>query len=247
MTETETISWMEQVGIINVPTKVGESNWRACFIRADNFSEIFGINEAISRDAKRFYASIARKTYHGFFGLAKSPNPVFWDRNLYKRIRGEVHILHTRGGSTLAKRYPGFNDARYVTEVELQDRQGYVPNIVVLCTHWVPEGKKVPEVWRKWARNEAKRKVRAIARRNLRQGKTVWFIGDTNIGEAFDFGIRGATFEWLRGDGIDKIGVWTPKGTRVNRSHARVYPAPTDHKHGVAGRAFLTRTTRLPS
>lgn len=231
-----------KAGIINVPTKVGPANWATCFNLMADQAPVFGLNEAKHPNAKGTYRALARGRNLGVYGLRQGPNPVFWDRERFRRTASAHHRLHVRGESALARRWPGFNDARYVTEVVLRDRQDKTTH-AVLCSHWVPNGGKVPNAWRAWARAEAKRGVKRLAKAHLAQGRTVWFLGDTNIKEPFRFGGR-RRFRWLKGEGIDKVGLWVPAGTTVTNARGKTFPAPTDHHRGVVGHATLTRRTR---
>lgn len=223
-----------RIAIINVPTKVGAVAWERCFRETATRAPLFGINEVIAREAKRLYAAQSKTMGYGHAGLVNSPNPVFYNKALYDRMEVRVHTLHARGTSPLARRYEGFNDARSVSEVVLMERDTH-KQIVVLNTHWVPEGKKVPAAWRAWARSESKRKVRKLIRFHMKHGRIVYLIGDTNIAGVIDMGIR--RFKWIRSEGIDKIGVAVPKGTTLKTSDYHKYGAPTDHGAGVIASA----------
>ena len=221
-----------RIAIINVPVKVGASAWERCFRETAERAPLFGINETKSHEQRVLYRRLAREHGYGSAGMA-SPNVVFFDSARYHKISSRVVPLHPRGNGLLARRFPGFNDARSVTEVTLLDvKSGEV--IVVLCTHWVPEGRKVPGVWRAWARNESKRRIRQMMRRHMKWGRTVFLIGDTNIGGVIDMSVRG--FVWIRPEGIDKIGVGLPKGRPLQESEWHRYGAPTDHGAGIVAR-----------
>lgn len=224
-----------KIGIINIPTSVGPDSWADCFSLMAERAPVFGINEVFHPKAKALYRDLATQLKLASFGLRRGPNPIFWQRERYEKVEGERHLLHVRGQGVLARLYPGFNDARYATELVLRDR-GTKQEFVVICTHWVPNGSKVAEAWRKWARREAKRGVRKLVKRHLRAGRPVWFIADTNIKDAFGFG-KG--FQWIRGAGIDKVGLWLPKGMSAKDLDANLFPAPTDHHHGVVGNAVI--------
>lgn len=223
-----------RIAVINVPTSVGASAWERCFRETAERAPVFGVNETISREAKVLYTKLAHELNLGRACLYVSPNPVFWDRDEYERMEARVHQLHARGTSPLARRFPGFNEARSVTEVVLRDKDTN-KQIVVLCTHWVPEGKKVPAAWRAWARSESMRQIRKLIRFHMRHGRIVYVIGDTNIGGVIDMGIR--RFKWIRSDGIDKIGVAVPKGITLKNSDYHKFGAPTDHGAGVVASA----------
>lgn len=225
-----------RVAVINVPTKVGAAAWERCFRETAERAPIFGINETISREAKRLYFDLSRDMGYGRAGLWTSPNPIFYDKDQYEYVESRIHELHPRGSSPLARRFPGFNDARSVTDLVLRDKNTN-KQIAVLCTHWVPEGQKVPKAWRAWARNESRRKIRKLIRHHLRHGRIVYLMGDTNIGGLIDMGVR--RFKWIRPEGIDKIGVAVPKGTVLKDCNYRKYGAPTDHGAGVVARAIF--------
>lgn len=227
------------IAVINVPTKVGPKDWETCFRRTARRAAIFGVNETFTEKAKLLYRDLAREMNLGRCGLRGGPDPIFWDRDIYRQVEHMRTRLHVRGSSLLARRWPGFNEARYVNEAVLRHR-ATGDQQAILCTHWVPEGRKVPAAWRKWARAESRRRVRALAVKHLAEGRPVWLLGDTNIGAEFNFKpIPGATFRWVRGKGIDKIGLWLPKGMAATDVGFELYDAPTDHKHGVAAHATL--------
>lgn len=220
-----------RVAVVNVPIKVGPAAWRESFDRADVLSRdgAFGVNETLSPKQRELYRELAKKRNLGWFGL-RTGNAVFWDKARWKRIRGEVVTLHARGESALARRYPGYNAARTATVVVLEDRETG-DQVTIICTHWAPQGKKVPAAWGAWARREAKRQIRAVMAGHQASGRVVFLIGDLNVKAVVRMGLTG--FRWLRRYGVDKIGVAVPAGTRFVSGSAKVFKAPTDHKHGV--------------
>lgn len=214
------------VAMINVPFKIGWVKWQECFLKAAK-SEIFGINECLTgsqRDAYREYS-----LRHGFqhAALRGSPNPVFWKRDEFKQVSAQIIELHPAGSGDLANRYPGFNAARSVTEVVLLHKKH--GEIAVLNTHFVPNGRKVDNVWRDVVRHKSKKKLRQLAQRHKDMGRIVLPMGDMNIYAPFRLG-KGV--RWHRKFGIDKIGS-SLKGS------AKTFSAPTDHKHGVRAKLEL--------
>ena len=224
----------------NVPSKVGAANWARCWHAAASQAPVFGLNEAFL--SKATYARLARANNHGIAGLAKSPNPVFWDRKKIKRVTGKVHRLHARGDSVLAQRYPGLNDARYATDVTLRDRATGV-EFGVVCTHWVVgPGRKLPKAWQVWARREAKKGVRRLVRAHQRAGRPVWVIGDTNV--RVPLAPLRVRFRWVKNHDIDKSGLGLPAGARLLSSSWRNFAAPTDHKDGGVRSTAKIRITQ---
>lgn len=228
--------------IINVPTKVGADAWERCWHEAADRADIFGINEAFNPHAKRLYRGLARQHGYGQYGTRQTGNPIFWDRDVYRKVSGRVHTIHGSSGGLLARRWPGFNAERQITDVVLRHRDTR-QEVAVLNTHWVPNGGRVPSIWRTWARRKSKRLTRKLIRAHLAAGRVVVFMGDTNIREEIGLTKR---MVWLRGVGIDKAGIAVPRGMRVRRKRARLFAAPTDHKHGVAFRATVTTTKEKP-
>lgn len=222
------------IATINVPVSVGAAAWERCIRETAARAHLFGVNETKSREQINLYRQFAREHELGTAGLDGSGNAVFWRKSVYLKISSRVVPLHPRGTGALARRYPGFNDARSVTEVVLMDKRTSEV-VVMLCTHWVPEGRKVPVAWRLWARNKSKRKIRKMIRFHRKWGRTVFLVGDTNIAGPVDMHVRG--FKWIRSEGIDKIGVAVPKGTTLKTSDYHKYGAPTDHGAGVVASA----------
>lgn len=232
------------VGVINVPTGVGRDAWEACFrLTAERTADgVFGINETFSPAQRNLYRRLSADLGLGRFGIP-GPNPVFWDQARWELVRGSRRPLHAAGQSVLARRWPGFNAAREATEVVLEDRQTG-EQIAVVCTHWVPQGPKVPAWWRDHAQRTARRRTLRIIRRHLRAGRAVLLLGDFNVYDPIDLADRIdpelGTFQWIRGRGIDKVGLALPRGHRRGRAGARTFKAPTDHHHGVAATATWT-------
>lgn len=220
-----------KVGVINIPTSVGAKAWRKCFLLIRARCSFFGVNEAFAPAAKALYIGLAFAHGFGQYGARKSPNPVFWRRKHWRKVSGRVIKLHAQLGRYAE--WPGFNDARYVTEVILHRRgRPHLPQVVVLCTHWVPEGPKVTNADRFRARAASKAEIRELILDHLAAGRIVILMGDFNIYDVFDLDIPG--FHWVRGQGVDKVAVIVPAGYELTAADFETFEAPTDHEHGVA-------------
>lgn len=230
-----------RVGVINIPTKVGPNAWRKCWEEAADRCGIFGVNEAFHPKAKALYLELAKEHGYGQYGTRRGPNPIYFNRKRWRRVSGTVHKIHGRGN--LFARWPGFNEARYVTDLVLVPRgRPDALEVAVLCTHWVPNGRKVSGSFRDKARVQSRLFVERLVREHQAAGRIVYLIGDTNIAKPFTLGIRG--FQWIRGKGIDKVGVAVPKGYVLGKTSVDVFDAPTDHRHGVATAAQITKENR---
>lgn len=229
-----------RLAVTNIPTKVGEKSWARCFELMADKADIFGINEAGSKKAKALYLRLAQKHGLGQYGTRVGPNPVFWNKGKYRRVSSRQHRLHGAGTGRLARRYPGYNSARFCTEVVLAPVAGG-PQVAVLNTHLVPNGRKNSLRWRLAARRVALVEIRELVRKHREAGRVVVLMGDMNIALPF-FVVRG--WRWLRGRGIDKVGVLTTKDRAVTKVAVTAYPAPTDHKRGISATVNLTRSTR---
>ncbi len=221
-----------KIGCINIPTSVGQESWRDCFEAASSRSEVFGVNEVLSDSAKRIYSSMSEEKRYGHYGLAQGPNPIFWDRSHYTIGDSGTEDIHGRG--PFYSRWPGFNEARQLTWVILRPRgssEADRDEFMVVNTHWVPNGTKVPNAWRLLVRAQSKRALRKVVRGSMRDGMPCFVVGDMNIYEEFRVIRR---FEWIRGVGIDKVGLALPKRLTRGDCSFDMYPAPTDHKRGVA-------------
>ncbi|WP_051486252.1 hypothetical protein [Nocardioides sp. J54] len=230
-----------RLAVTNIPRKVGEKNWRTCFELMADRADIFGANEIGSAKAKAVMLKLTRDHKLRQYGTRGGPNPIFYNPRLYRR-RSARHIrLHGAGTGARARRYPGFNDARYLTELVLRPRSGG-PDVAVLNTHLVPNGAKVPVLWRRAVRKASLIEIRSIVREHRKAGRIVVLLGDTNLKRPF-FVVRG--WRWLRGTGIDKLGVLTTDDRQITKAEASTYPAPTDHKRGVRARVTFTRRKAL--
>lgn len=216
------------VACINIPTKVGPKAWARCFALVVARAHIFGINEAGSWRAKRLYIRLARELGLTHYGLSGS-NPVFWDPDLFRKLRARQVKLHARAKGRLARRWPGFNAARYLTEVVLRHIQSRVI-VAVLNVHLVAPGRKVNSRWRARMRKRSLDRIRRMVAHHILMGRIVVLLGDTNIADEID--VRGML--WLFPSGVDKIGVGIPEGMDLEGFDLDQFLAPTDHKKGRA-------------
>lgn len=219
-----------RIGIINIPTGAGRVNWERAFMAVLSRADVFGVNEAFNPEAKKMYVEISERHNYGRFGLKSSGNPIFWDTQKYRSVGGEVIEIH--GVGPRYNEWPGFNDSRDLTVVVLRprDAKGDDEDFVVINSHWVPNGDKVPSVWRGRMRAKSKRALRDVVKRADARGIPCFFIGDTNIHGEF---VVTKNFEWIKGKPIDKIGFSVPEGMEHGNSMAQDFSAPIDHKNGT--------------
>lgn len=220
-------------GVINIPVKVGARAWRRCFGLMARSCGIFGVNECLSQNQRALYIKLVRRLGLGQYGVRISPNPIFWDKTKYRFVSGRQIRLHGAGDSAKARRWPGFNAARYTTEVVLEVI-ATGQEIVVFNTHWAPDGKKVPRWWLIRARRASKKALNSRIAYHTAQGRDTLVMGDFNVFRPFILGV----VRWLRGKGVDKIGIALSR-MRLVRYRVRLIPAPTDHKHGIVVRIRL--------
>lgn len=222
------------VAVMNIPTKMGARAWAIDFDKLADRADVFGINEAGSVRAKRLYRRLAQARGYSSWGLWRGPNPIFWDTRLYRLHSARQVRLHRRGRGRLARRFPGFNGARFVTVVTLV-HLATGRRITFLNWHFVAPGWKVRDAWRARMRRRSIATVRAIVESTLDHGCTAVGFGDTNLREPFEV-VDG--WVWLRGEGVDKLGVAVPDGVDLDAYAAGesviAFPALTDHKHGVS-------------
>lgn len=222
-----------RVGLVNVPVKVGAAAWLACWTILSARCSVLVVNESLSRRQRRVYRAAALARGWGQYGLRSSPNPIFFSRLRWAFLAGRVVPLHEEG--PWAKRWPGYNAARFVTVLALLHRRSGERH-VILGTHLVSNGDKNPVAWRAEKREESLALLRILVQGYLADGCVVWLLGDMNLQEPFDLG---PGFRWVRGQGIDKIGLGLPPGLKVDGAAWRLVAAPTDHKHGVTARVRL--------
>lgn len=229
-------------GLVNVPIKVGPRAWRRCLGLLMRHVDIGGINEALSPRQRVLYRRVCERKGWGIFG-GGGPNPVVWNAERYRLVRGRVHPLHSAGTSRRARRFRGFNAARYVTDVVLDSIAVPGAQVAVLCTHLAPGGWKVPKAWRRDALDRSRRVLDGLIAAHLAAGRPVLVIGDTNIpGDLHLSGVR-----WLRGRGIDKAGIALPPDVTLSASRSGSFAAPTDHRRGIYAVARIAYIPRIRS
>lgn len=224
----------ERVAMINVPTSAGRANWIRCFNLTAKRAGVFGINETLTKSAKQTYKTWAWLCGFKFYGLNQGPNPIFWKKKNWHFVDGAHVHLHGRGPRY--RQWSGFNDDRYMTVVVLQKKnqkgKPFGPKHCFLFTHWAATNpNKVPTDWVEEKRRDSIEHAQYFIDLALERGMIVWFSGDTNFTGDIDFGPR---FKWIKGGGIDKVGVGVPKGIRLVKSSFELYPAPTDHDDGIS-------------
>lgn len=213
------------VALINIPNKIGTSNVRRCWDKAAARSAIFGVNESFHKTQRQIYsqAMADSKAKWSQYGLWQTPNPVFWRSDRFKRINAEVHLIHP--ANTTAPnhaKWPGFYDARFITEVVLKQRVGG-QEVAILNTHLVYGAKVLDQKWLRTVRRTSKSALRRLVRKHRDAGRIAIVMGDMNTKSNFAMP-RG--FRWFTKRIIDKVG--------ANREgSATLFVAPTDHKHGV--------------
>lgn len=214
-----------RAALINIPTKVGRAAWERCFRALAARGDIVTINEAGSWRAKRVYIRLAKELGYSHYGLS-GPNPVFWKADEYRKVKGRQIKLHARARGRLARRWPGFNGARYVTEVILchRDTGEY---ITVLNWHMVAPGWKVRARWRAKMRARSIDRIERLVDHHRDVGRIVLGMGDANQ-DAFP--IPG--MKWIHADGPDLLGIALPASVYLDRADPDEFSAPTDHKHG---------------
>lgn len=228
------------IACMNVPTKVGRAAWAENFDKLVDRAGIFGINEAGSPRAKRLYRRLARARGYGYYGLWLGPNPVFWNKRQYAFHSGAHVRLHARNTDWRARRWPGFNAARYATVVVLKPRSGG-PLVTFICWHFVAPGRKVDSQWRARMRRRSIAKVAAIVEHHHDAGRIVAGAGDANIKPPFDV-VPG--WEWVHGEGVDKVGVIAPAGSVISDFARVTFAARTDHRHGKSAVVTIRRKAR---
>lgn len=222
-----------RVGWINVPSKVGARAWARCWMLMRVHATVFGINETFMKSCKRVYAGLARVNGFGQYGLRQGPNPIFYSRRVWKFVEADHVQLHGKGPNS--KKWPGFNDERYLTilvlERRLKRRQG--ARHAFLFTHWAAFGgnDKVPNKWVNDRHSECIDYVHDIIELGLSKGYIVHFSGDTNMGEPIKLHPK---MKMLKNKGIDKYGVAFPPEFEFESGDLTEFNAPTDHKHGYS-------------
>lgn len=221
-------------GLINIPIKKGARAWLRCWVIMALRCSVLVVNESLSPRQRRVYRAAARARGWGQFGLQAGPNPVFFSRLKWRKLAGSVVELH--GPGPWVEQWPGYNSGREVTVAALQHRRSGL-RLVMLGTHLVSDGDKNPVDWRAQVRETSKTTLEQLVQGFRDDGSIVVLAGDMNIRAPFPLGPR---FQWIRGEGIDKVGVALPAGVDLEHSGWRLVTAPTDHKHGVIARLTLT-------
>lgn len=221
-----------RVGAINVPAKVGRTAWIRCFNIMANRTAAFVQNETLYRRMKVATAAAATARGWGATGLWTSPNPIFFNRRILRKVDSDVRRLHDRGPGYRA--LPGFNSERYATLGVFRRRgRAYrsMPLISIIGWHLVPQF-RVDATWRDRVRSESIDQVREMILEQLELGRIVYLLGDTNIVGPIPFGMPARTTS-IKPVGIDKAYVFTPDDIEVVRKSFTLPKAPTDHKDGI--------------
>lgn len=227
---------LHRVGMVNVPVKVGPRSWVRCWRILSRRTAVFGVNESLSRRQRAVYAALCVRRGWGQYGLRNSPNPIFYKRETWTKVRGTGRVVQLHPEGPWARVYPGYNGARYATIVVLERRSGQRHAFV--NTHLVSAGHKVPAPWREQVRADSLTQLRDLVDDLTDLGLVVWLLGDMNVPKPFPMDHR---FQWVRGVGIDKVGVSLPDGVTLGDHGFDLVPAPTDHKHGLTCRVHLTK------
>lgn len=221
-----------RVAAVNVPYSVGLRSWLRCFRLALRHAPIAGFNEILTRAQKAALMTVVVARGLGVAAL-RSPNPIIWKRRVLKRKWSRVVRLHDGATGRLAARYPGFNAARFATIGVWKHRKRDLTFGMVLV-HFVPAPTpKIDNIWRTSAREQAITKTQALVDEIHALGIVGFLLGDFNDFEPIDFD----HVRWIRGHGVDKVGVILPEGVRLEDAEFALFDAPTDHKHGIAARA----------
>lgn len=231
------MNYQTNIVSMNIPTQVGVLNWGRAFRRMFKRpgGNIGMAQEVFTPKAKKLARRMAKRRGWGSYGVANSPNPIFYDKKVWEKVDGFITRIH--GRLSKADDFPGFNGARFVTVLVLRNKvTGRIETF--MNTHLVPEGRKVAALDRIRARRKSKKVIAEIAREQVKLGRTVWIGGDTNWAKNFRLNIPG--FRWIRKKGIDKGGVAPGKGLRVIRQSWDAFHAPeVDHKHGIQFTAVI--------
>ena len=214
-----------RVGMINIPGKIGPRAIRRCFDAVASRSVVWGVNESFHPEQRLIYIEAMADSERDInsYGLRITPNPVFWYADRFERVSARVHRLHPKNTTAPnADEWPGFYDARYVTEVVLRQRADG-KEVAVLNTHLAAEVKVVDQRWLRKVKEASKECLRELVREHEKAGRVVVVMGDMNTKEDFAMP-RG--FRWLVKGLIDKIG-------SNRRGSGGIFDAPTDHGHGV--------------
>lgn len=227
---------LHRVGVVNVPVKVGPRAWATCWRTMARKTGAFGANESLSRRQRAVYAALCAARGWGQYGLRKSPNPLFWSKDTWTKVPGSGRVVELHPPGPWARTYPGYNGARYATIVVLERRSGQRHAFV--NAHLVSAGHKVPAPWREQVRADSFAQLRELVHDLTDLGLVVWLLGDMNMPQPFPMGHR---FTWVRGVGIDKLGVSLPAGVTLGDHSFDLARVPSDHKHGLVCRVHLTK------
>lgn len=225
-------------GVINIPLKNGQRGRKRGFYRMAARSDFFVVNEVLNRRAKVGLASVAVRAGWGTAGLYGSPNPIFFDRKVYRKVSTEIVVLHDAAPSKAARRKPGYNAKRVAnvsTFIHLETGQRHV----VIGIHLVADSKYVDDAWAARVRQVSIKKLTDLVEKHARLGAVVWVLGDTNIRDPFRLGVG---FVWIRPVGIDKAGVATPYGITVLDHDFEVIEVPvevSDHRKALLTKVVL--------
>lgn len=222
------------VATINIPRKIGPGAWTACLVKAMSEGKVVVANEILTQNQKRVALDVAEKRGYAQSGVRQCPNPIFWDASKFRLVAARVVTIHGEG--PWAKRWPGYNAKRTMNVAVLRPLSmaddDDSRDFCVIGLHWVSAGRKVPSAWRARMRVRSRFLLAQVLWTCWRKGMVAVVMGDMNIPEPFAVRVPG--FRWVRGIGLDKIGLLIPRGFKRGVSRFHKFDAPTDHKYGIA-------------
>lgn len=227
---------LHRLGVINVPVKVGPRAWLRCWRVMAGKTALFGVNESLSRRQRLVYAAAMRQRRWGQYALWTSPNPIFFAKETWTKVEGSGRVVKLHDAGPWAGRWPGYSAARYATVCVFERNDG--TQHAVVNAHLVPDGSKVEPRWRSKVRDSSFVQLRDLVDGLTDLGCITWLLGDMNVYPEFQMGDR---FHWVRGHGIDKLGVSLPDGVTLGDGGWELINAPTDHQHGLVARVHIIK------
>lgn len=230
---------MSNIGMINVPSKVGRDAWQKCWMIMMQACVVFGMNETLYPNMKAVYAAIAKKNGWAYAGLWDSPNPIFWDKSKFRKHWHKTVKLHR---ARRGLRYPGFRSARFANCTVLTSLSTKLKTLHINVHLAAFNNDKVPNEWVQRMHERSLAKIEELVQAGLDQGIDVYLYGDFNIHELLKFkGVKGR-YEIIKGRGVDKMYHFRPlkegqkSGAKFEHDTLEL-DAPTDHKHGIVAKA----------
>lgn len=215
-----------KVGLANSPRFIGKKGLKECLnIARKSGASVICVNEVFSPNQVEGLREWAHR--RGWkLSRTQSPNPILWNPKIWDPAPTSGKIkLHDKAPGPLAKKYPGYNSARYMTRQPLRHKKsGEV--VTFFNTHLAAWGPRVDGAWSRAMRERSRKRMARLVRTQIKQGRWVVGNGDMNTWDALPLPRK---FKWTSRT-VLRQGAAPRAGKNLKISTKRLN-SPSDHGH----------------